>query len=294
MGLVLAVDRRIADNVNDLRQKRWNKGEYSKARGLLGRRLGIIGFGFIGRELAQRAQSFGINIAIYDVVQHEDARQRGYLVAETIDELLKVSDIVSIHVPSLASTRGMVNQKFLEKMATDAVLINTSRGDIVNEDELIAHLNANKDFWYATDVFVGEPADKAAPFDNALAQHPRVYGTHHVGASTTQAEAAIGEEAYRMILEFVKTGVLPNCVNLSRTKANSTLTVKFRRDETVIPTVFTTLATNNIGFLKFKNELFENDGAGILTISVTGERDALETARTAIASQPNVTFVQTN
>lgn len=82
----------------------------------------------------------------------------------------------------------MLNEEFLEKMKTDACLLNLSRGATANEADLLAHLNENKNFWYATDVFQKEPADKLATFVNDLAKHPRVYGTHHIGASTKQSE----------------------------------------------------------------------------------------------------------
>ena len=93
----------------------------------------------------------------------------------------------------------MVNKAFLDSMKENAVLINTSRGDCVDEEALLAHLEAHKDFWCGLDVFKGEPAAKACEWKHALASHPRVYGTHHCGASTNQAESAIGQEAVRIV-----------------------------------------------------------------------------------------------
>jgi D-3-phosphoglycerate dehydrogenase / 2-oxoglutarate reductase len=97
----------------------------------------------------------------------------------------------------------MVNKDFLSHMKPDAILLNTSRGTVVNEEHLLAHLEANKNFWFGTDVFNGEPAGtKEVSFTHPLAQHPRVYGSHHIGASTKQSEAAIGEEAVRIIKKY--------------------------------------------------------------------------------------------
>lgn len=101
----------------------------------------------------------------------------------------------------------MVNEEFLSKMKDDAVFINTSRGNVVNEDALLAKLEACPKFWVGTDVFNGEPTVKATDdFNHPIAAHPRVYGTHHCGASTQQAEAAIGMEAVRVIKKFNQEG----------------------------------------------------------------------------------------
>ena len=116
------------------------------------------------------------------------------------------SDIVSIHTPATPETKGMVNKDFLSHMKPDGVLINTARGTVVNEEHLLAHLEANKNFWYGTDVYNGEPTIKEGPFEHAIAKHPRVYGAHHVGASTKQAESAIGDEAVRIIKKFAASG----------------------------------------------------------------------------------------
>ena len=124
------------------------------------------------------------------------------------DELLARSDIVSIHTSSTPETDGMVNEDFLKKMKTDAMLINTSHSNLVNEDALLAKLEACPDFWVGTDVYNGEPTTKACEFNHPIAAHPRVYGTHHCGASTQQAESAIGQEAVRVIKKFNEEGIV--------------------------------------------------------------------------------------
>ena len=109
-------------------------------------------------------------------------------------------------------TKGMVNKDFLSCMKPDAVLLNTTRGTVVNDTDLLEHLETNKNFWYGTDVFNGEPptSNTELPFDNALAKHPRVYGTQHIGASTKQSEQAIGEETVRIIRKFAESGRVDN------------------------------------------------------------------------------------
>lgn len=106
---------------------------------------------------------------------------------------------MSLHVPGTPETAKMVNKAFLGKMKQDGVLLNTARGNVIVDDDLITHLDATPAFWYGTDVFNGEPTTATADWSSAVSKHPRCYGTHHCGASTAQAENAIGAEALRVI-----------------------------------------------------------------------------------------------
>jgi D-3-phosphoglycerate dehydrogenase len=101
-----------------------------------------------------------------------------------MQELLENSDIVSLHVPSTAETKNFINKEFLSHMKSDAVLINTARGNVINDNDLLEKLEANPNFWYGADVYNNEPTGKDGAFDTPITKHPRVYGTHHVGAST--------------------------------------------------------------------------------------------------------------
>lgn len=126
----------------------------------------------------------------------------GVELLKSIDELISVSDIISLHCPSTPSTKGMINATFLGKCKKDAYLINTARGDLVKDEDLLAHLDANKDFWYAADAWNGEPSAGTGDFASPLTKHVRVVGSHHIGASTVQAETEIGEEAVRILGVF--------------------------------------------------------------------------------------------
>lgn len=141
----------------------------------------------------------------------------------TLDELLANSDIVSLHTPSTAETKNLVNKTFLDKMKSDAVLINTARGNCVVDADLLAKLEACPDFWVGTDVFNGEPTTKEQEWSSELSKHPRVYGTHHCGASTQQAETAIGNEALRVIIKFATTGEVDLANTVNRSKIDSSL-----------------------------------------------------------------------
>jgi len=144
-----------------------------------------------------------MKIVAYDVFEKQT---EGVRFMKSPEDVLKEADIVSMHVPNLPTTKGMVNAEFLSQMKKNAVLINTARGEIVNEEDLADHLECNEDFWYGTDVLKGEPSSKECDWEHPLGMHPRVYGSHHIGASTKQAEAEIGAEAVRVCRVFASTG----------------------------------------------------------------------------------------
>ena len=114
----------------------------------------------------------------------------------------------------------MINSQLLSLMKDDAVLINTSRGGLMVEEDILAKLDSSPNFWMGTDVFVSEPSSgKLGKFENELAQHPRVLGSHHIGASTLQSETAIGWEAVRVLENMMNTGLVDNCVNMKAIEA---------------------------------------------------------------------------
>ena len=266
-GLIISIDRRIIFNDKDLKQNKWNKGEYSNSKGLKGQTLGIIGYGNIGQEMAVRALAFEMNVLVYSRTKPNSHESR-IKIAQNQDELLAMSDIITLHCPSTPYTEYMVNEEFLLKMKKNAVLINTSRGSLVVEKDLIKHLEANPEFWCGLDVFVNEPADKKGNFANKLALHPRVIGTHHIGASTKQAEEAIGEETYRMILEFRRTGTLPNCINMAKELNSTTLSVKYHNTNIFFEGLFSLLSKQKIRIYEFKSDIFEGGMTGFAKLKL--------------------------
>ena len=144
---------------------------FATCTGIKGRTLGLIGFGAIAQLVLERAKAFELNVIVHTRTKHAGLDKKlGFQYAETLEDLLKRSDIVSIHTPATAETKNLVNKDFLSHMKPDAVLLNTSRGSIVNEEHLLAHLETNKNFWYGTDVFNGEPAGfNEVAFINPLA-----------------------------------------------------------------------------------------------------------------------------
>jgi D-3-phosphoglycerate dehydrogenase len=216
-GLLLAIDRRIPDNVDDLRAGRWNKKEYAKARGILGRRIGVVGLGRIGMAFAERAAAFGAEV--YALAKRgrdpELARRAEAIGVRFVDDLAALAracDVLSFHLPAATETRGLVGGDLLDAVQPGTIILNTSRGEIIDEEALIDAMDA-KGIRAGLDVYADEPGQSVGSIDSALARHPNVYGTHHIGASTEQAQQAIAEEVVHMIDAYQRGDVL-HCVNL--------------------------------------------------------------------------------
>ncbi len=216
LGLLLSIDRRIPDNVSEIRNGSWNKKRYSAAQGVMGKTLGIVGAGSIGMSVAERAKAFGMNILMVKKASRSEnilkrMEQLGVEEVNDLKVLAMSSDVVTVHVPSVAATRNLINAEFLSWMKDGSILLNTSRGEIVDEDALLEALSA-KSMRVGLDVYVNEPPTPTGEFLSRLAQHPNVYGTHHIGASTFQAQDAVANGVVEILQEFEKGKVL-NRVN---------------------------------------------------------------------------------
>jgi D-3-phosphoglycerate dehydrogenase len=271
MGLLLACDRRIPDQVADLRQGRWNKGDFSKARGLYGRRLGVVGLGQIGREVASRARAFGMRVIAWSrSLTHEEADALGLVYAQTPLEVAHHADAVTINVSANADTKHLVNAEFLAAMRPGAYLINTSRGSVVDETALARAIEEKK-IRAGLDVFQGEPAGSAGEFAPAIVQLPGVYGTHHVGASTDQAQVAIAHEVIRIVQAFRDSGEVPNVVNrLARSSATHVLSIRHRNRPGVLAHVFGVLAGAEINVEEVENIIYHGAQATLARIHLDG------------------------
>jgi D-3-phosphoglycerate dehydrogenase / 2-oxoglutarate reductase len=271
LGLVLTCDRRIPDQVADLRQGKWSKGEYSKARGLYGRTLGIVGLGQIGREVAARSRAFGMRVLGWSrTLTHEEADRLGIAYAHSPLEVARLADIVTINVAANADTKHLVNAEFLGAMRPGAYLINTSRGSVVDETAL-AQAVADKKLRVGLDVFQSEPAGATGEFKSAILHVPGVYGTHHVGASTDQAQVAIAHEVIRIVQAFQATGEVPNVVNrLARSSASHVLVIRHRNRPGVLAHVFGVLAGAEINVEEVENIIYHGAQATLARIHLDG------------------------
>src|SRR5262249_36491498 len=219
-ALLLALDRRIPDNVADLRGGQWNKKEYSKARGVFGLTLGLLGYGNIGQEMAKRAHAFGMPIVVWSRrfatgrVDVSDAPVP-MTFAATPEEVAARADVLSIHLALNADTKGLVGAAVFDKLKPGSYVINTARAEVVDHDALEKAVR-EKNIRPGLDVSPGEPAIATGEFKLALASLPGVYGTHHIGASTDQAQEAIAAETVRIVAAYKITGRVPNVVNLAK------------------------------------------------------------------------------
>ncbi len=275
MGLLLAIDRRIADNVSDLRNGHWDKQRYSKAEGLLGSTMGIIGLGAIGFAVAERAAGFGIGLqslakpgrSAYAVARAEEL---GFTLCDSMQELLSSSDIVTLHVPSQPDTRHLVDDSFLASMKTGAILLNTSRGDVVDERALLEALDAGA-VRAGLDVFADEPSSSKGAWDSTLARHPNVVATHHIGASTAQAQRAIATGVTEIVDAFM-SGEARHCVNLDPDRIGSVaLTVRHLDRVGVLAQVLDRLRGAGLNVEHRVNRVFRGGEAAVATIDVADE-----------------------
>lgn len=274
MGLILALDRRIADNVADARQGCWAKSTYAKADGLFGRTLGIVGLGSIGLAVAQRAAGFGMRIGCLDRPDRSRAtRDRltelDVVCYSSLPKLLAASDVVSLHVPASPATKNLVDADFLAAMNPGAILVNTSRGDVVDEAALLAALDAGH-VRAGLDVFADEPGSGIAEWDSPLAKHPQVVATHHIGASTEQAQNAIAAGVVEIVDAFA-AGEARNCVNLApRGLGSATLTVRHLDKVGVLARVLQVLREAGLNVEHMQNRIFAGGAAAVATIYVAG------------------------
>jgi D-3-phosphoglycerate dehydrogenase / 2-oxoglutarate reductase len=280
LGLLLACDRRIPDQVADLRQGKWNKGEYSKARGLYGRTLGIVGLGQIGREVAQRARAFGMRVIAWSRnLTHEEADRLGLIYAQTPLDVARHADAVTINVAANPDTKNLVNAEFLAAMRSGAYLINTARGSVVDEAALQQAVR-EKGIRVGLDVFQHEPAGGTGQFSSPVIQVPGVYGTHHVGASTEQAQVSIAHEVIRIVQAFRATGEVPNVVNrLAKSSATHVLTIRHRNRPGVLAHVFGVLAGASINVEEVENIIYHGAHATLARIHLDGQPEPAALAR---------------
>jgi len=275
LALILALDRRVADNVIELRAGKWNKKEYSRAKGLFGRALGLLGYGNIGQEVAKRAHAFGMPIVVWSRRFATGRADVGDQVvpmhfAKTPEEAAALSDILSVHLALTSDTRGLVSASVIDRLKPSSYFINTARAEVVDYAAL-ARAIGEKGIRVGLDVFAAEPTGAAGDFTDAIASLPGVYGTHHIGASTDQAQEAIAAETVRIVSAYKDTGNVPNVVNLAKkTPATHMLVVRHRDRPGVLAHVFDHLRSGDINVQETENVIFEGAQAAVARINLDG------------------------
>jgi D-3-phosphoglycerate dehydrogenase len=271
IGHLVNLDRRIVDNALALRDGEWNKKRFGGARGLQGRTLAIIGFGQIGRAVAERARAMGMRIVAWsrslDAARAEEA---GVAHAESLEAAVSDADAVTVHLGLSDSTRGIIGPSVFAAMRDGAYFINTSRGPVVDQGALVRAVS-EKGIRAGLDVFRDEPASGTAAFEDPIASLPGVYGTHHIGASTQQAEDAVGEEVLRIIDAYGSGQVIPNCVNLAvRSPATHRLVVRHIDRVGVLAGVLDVLRGAGHNVQEMENIVFGGAAAACARISMVG------------------------
>jgi D-3-phosphoglycerate dehydrogenase len=212
-GLILSLDRFIPDNVATLNAGKWDKKGFGKGKGLFGRTLGLVGFGSIGKEMVPRAIAFGMDVLVFSGhLSESDAAALGVRLAASLGALARESDVVSVHVSMRPDTKAMLGKAFFDEMKPGAFFVNTSRGEVVVQSELLAAVESGR-ITAGLDVFDGEPTTPEADYDGELRGRRGVYVTHHIGASTEQAQEAVAAETVRIVEVFKGGGTPPNAVN---------------------------------------------------------------------------------
>jgi D-3-phosphoglycerate dehydrogenase len=269
MGLIMSLDRRIPDNVIDLRNGTWNKQEYSKAEGIHGKTLGVIGTGRIGQAVIVRARAFGMKVVAWSrSLTPARAEDLQVTYCQNPLEVAKAADFVTLHVALTDDTRNLVDKRFLAAMKDGAALINTSRADVVDETALLEALNT-RGLRAGLDVFAAEPGAKTGAFTDAIASHPAVVGTHHIGASTQQAQQAVADETLQIVRQFLNAGTVRNCVNLmERTPAKFVVSVRHRNRVGVLADILRVIRDDGNNVEKMENIIFAGGRGACANIQI--------------------------
>ena len=268
-ALILALDRRIVENVVTLRRGEWNKKEFSKARGLYGRTLGLIGVGKIGQEMISRARAFGMPVIAWSrSLTPLRAAELGITHKESPQAVAAEADVVSLHLALNNETRNIIDAEFFNAMRQGAYFINTARGEVVDQQALVNAMKT-RGIRAGLDVYATEPTSAVSEFSDAVGKEEGLYGTHHIGASTDQAQEAIAAETVRIVQQFKETGQVPNVVNLARqTPATHRLVVRHVDRPGVLAGVLDAIKSEQINVQEMENIVFEGAAAAVARINL--------------------------
>lgn len=269
-GLILALDRRIPDAVADLRAGKWNKKVYQQAKGLKDRTLGIIGLGQIGEAVAARARAFEMHLAAWSrSLTEEKAESLGILRCETPEDVAARCDVLTVHLAAAAQTKGIINASVLSQLKQGAYFINTARADVVDPKALTVAI-AERGLRVGLDVFSDEPSGGEADYHAAILQAGGViYGTHHIGASTEQAQLAIAAETVRIVREYMRTGHVANCVNINeKSRARYVVVVRHRNRPGVLAHTLNEISHAGVNVEEMENIICEGGDAACANIKL--------------------------
>ncbi len=270
IGLLISLDRRIPDAVADLRAGRWNKAEYSKARGLAGRTLAVVGAGRIGLAVAARARALGMKVVAWNVVPdpREELGAMGARLIDDLYEVLRQADAVTVHLAAVPETIGFADRRFFEALPEGAYFINTSRAEVVDEEALLWAVE-ERGVRAGLDVFEGEGSGGKGEIDAALLQSPNIWATPHIGASTQQAQEAVAREAVRLVFTYRSSGRVPSVNEAAQENPGHLLVVRHRNEIGVLAHVFAALRDAGINVAETENLVFQGETTCLARLSVS-------------------------
>ena len=209
MLLILGASRRAAEGIQRARSKNWKwSADFLIGKQLSGSKLGILGMGRIGRAVAKRAKAFGMEIHYHNRTKLNKTLEEGAIYHDSIKSLFSISEVLSINCPATKETKKIINKKTLEFFPNGAVITNSARGDMIDDDAMVESLKANKIFALGLDVYNGEP-----DIHPGYLELPNVFILPHLGSATQKTRTAMANLAIDNIEEFFKTGKCVNKVN---------------------------------------------------------------------------------
>ena len=269
LGLLLAVDRRIPEQNAALQERKWNKSFFQHADGLKGKVFGVVGVGSIGREVIKRAKSFDMPVVAWSrSLTDQKAAELGISRASSVDELIEKCDIISLHVALAPETKHLISAERIARMKRGTIILNTARGAVIDNVALAEALK-NGRIRAGLDVYETEPKEGQGNFVDVLAGVPNWVGTHHVGASTMQAQRATADETVRIIEHYLRTGDVENCVNFAQeTSALYELVIRHYDRIGVLTRILMDLRESRISVHEVHNVMFEGANAAVAHIQI--------------------------
>ncbi len=271
VGFIVALDRRIIDATIDMRAGNWKKKEYSGANGLKSRVIGIIGTGYTAQALIKRAQALQMEILAYSPnFTPKKASELGVTYCQSLEMIEEQADIISVNVAYNEDTHHLINERFLSSIKENVILINTSRGEVIDSVALKKAIK-DKGLKVGLDVYENEPAAGDKIFeDKELAS--KIACTPHIGASTLQAAESIAAEVVKIVDTYKKTGQAIHCVNIRpRSEEGTSLIIRHINTVGVLAEVLHVLRDDGINVEEMENTIFRGGKAASCVLKVDKE-----------------------
>jgi D-3-phosphoglycerate dehydrogenase len=274
-GLLVSIDRRIPDAVAALRAGRWERTEFAKAEGLIGKTIGIAGLGAIGKDVAHRARTFGLHpVGWSRSLSPGRAADLGIGHASSFEELAARSDILTVHLSLSDRTRGIVNGRIFEALPKRAIFINCARPELVDHEAMRAAISG-RGLRVGVDVVPGEPRGTREISPELFNAYPAsstggfLYATPHIAASTDQAQLSIATETVRVIRSFLLEGEVPNVVNvMNLSTARFQMVIRMLDKVGTFANVLAVIKRHGINVEEVTNTVFEGAVASCAKLRV--------------------------